>query len=396
MAKPSLKFFHSGQLEGFRSASIMAYNDIHPDTLIRELVQNALDAGIRAERSKISIEFRLESAPTKSIPAYEDYQTRFEEACKTQKEKNALAQAESIVKSIKSTLDSPTLHVLWIMDNGIGLKPREMESLLGDGQSEKSDSASTGSYGNGHMTSFPASDLRYLIYGGVFSSEGPYSSGKIYAGHTILATHKHERELYSKDGFLVDRLHPNDLWNRYQFYDKNFPPLIENKLTYIEHEFGTGSAVGILGFNNFNKFDTEEKLVDCISTVVANHFTPIIYNGLMEVSIHTPKLGKKNINQLSLENILSKAKESVKSVRHGPTGQQAWQSLKTLYPQYLNKINTSAGVIHLNFRKLEPGDNSGGGGSTFSEMECGSPTVYLTTNHQHTSKIPHHFTLSFF
>ena len=78
------------------------------------------------------------------------------------------------------------------------------------------------------MTSFPASNLRYLLYGGVFNPEkqtlrsGDNTSNKLFAGHTILATHlykeKNEEKIFGKDGFLVDELIKNDLFDRFQFY----------------------------------------------------------------------------------------------------------------------------------------------------------------------------------
>ena len=386
MSKETLKFFDGGQFEGFRSAGLAAYNTIDPDTMIRELVQNALDAGNRAGRETIKIEISLEKVKTKSIPAYAEYKTRFEAACRTQEEKGCFVQAKSIAEGITKALNSESTDILWVTDNGEGLGPRHMENLLSDGQSMKSDAASTGSYGNGHMTSFPASNLRYLLYGGVFNPEnqtmrsGDNTSNKLFAGHTILATHLYEGEIFGKDGFLVDALLKNDLFNRFQFYNSSFPELIDEKLVHIENEFETGSAVGILAFNKFNRFDTHQEVIECICRVIASHFTPAIFSGKIEVKVSAYNDSQEFvIKKDTLAEILEPYKDRVRINKNsiGPSGSQVWESLKTLNSKYNHKISTSAGLVNLHFRNLD----AGGGVHlcNYFEMECGSPGRFQRT-----------------
>ena len=71
--------------------------------------------------------------------------------------------------------------------------------MLSDGTSAKQDAA-TGSYGNGHMVAVPASDLRYVLYGGV-KREGT----RIGAGHAVLASHTRAGDGHHRDadGYLV-------------------------------------------------------------------------------------------------------------------------------------------------------------------------------------------------
>ena len=127
-----------------------------------------------------------------------------------------------------------------------------MARLLGDGQSAKQDPSNSGAFGNGHITVFPASDLRYLLYGGVYKDDGLTS--KIFAGHTILASRqsKGKNLAYGKDGYLLDALNPDDLFDRFVFCNNaSDSSLMERKLEEIERDFGTGACVGILGFNHF-------------------------------------------------------------------------------------------------------------------------------------------------
>ena len=364
MAEEKLKFFNGGQFEGFRTSGLAIYNNIDPDTIIRELVQNALDAGNRIGRETIEIEFFLESVQTKSIPAYSEYKSRFEAVCKTQMEKGCFDQARPIAESIDNALNSESINVLWILDNGEGLGKRHMENLLSDGQSMKSDASSTGSYGNGHMTSFPASDLRYMLYGGVFNPEKNTlkrvndTFTKICAGHTILATHLYNDIFFGKDGFFVDKLDTNDLFDRFQFYNTSFPEMIDEKLKYIENKFKTGSAVGILAFNNFNSYEKYSEVVDCIRRIVASHFTPAIYSGKIKVNICAPGISKFVVKE-TLKEILEPNKDRERKSKNsiGPSGNQIWESLNTLNSKFVHQIKVLDNLVNLHFRNLD-----GGGG----------------------------------
>ena len=91
-------------------------------------------------------------------------------------------QAELVVRRIREALDSSAVDVLTVLDNGVGLNEQRMNALLSDGVSVKEANA-TGTYGNGHSTAIPASDLRYVLYGGV--SEG---GKRIGSGHAVLAS----------------------------------------------------------------------------------------------------------------------------------------------------------------------------------------------------------------
>ena len=81
-----------------------------------------------------------------------------------------------------------------MLDNGVGLNEQRMNALLSDGLSVKEGGA-TGTYGNGHSTAIPASDLRYVLYGGV-TADGQ----KTGAGHAVIASHLAEGEAAPSGG----------------------------------------------------------------------------------------------------------------------------------------------------------------------------------------------------
>ena len=352
----TLKFMPAGQFEGFRTSGVSAYNDVSAEIIVRELVQNALDASIQAGR-KTDVRFEIETVPASEIPALGCYRTHFEQSVNTQRRAENLDQAEDIVGKIRNTLSEPHLKILWISDSGIGLNPDNMRRLLGDGQTGKSDPRLAGSYGNGHITAFPASDLQYIVYGAVCAKE------RYAAGHAILATHELEGVSYAKDGFLVHEI-KQDLFDRFTFHTGDrIPKLISRHLDSLSQRTETGSVVGILGFNDFLEDDLDS--VEQIENVIATHFAPAIHNGDMTVKIISKSLKdgvEATLNAGRLDDVLKKSKSQSRRKRgqRGPAGGDAYEVLQTLRNGIENIIPTSFGPVTVLFREFEVSGNTKG------------------------------------
>ena len=258
-----------------------------------------------------------------------------------------LAQAQFIVDAMEAAIDAERVPVLWILDNGAGLNSQGMEDLLGDGQSGKADESTAGSYGNGHMTSFPASDLRYVLYGGV------HPEGRTVSGHAILATHVHNGKVCGEDGYLAKKVRADDLFNRFDFYNGSKMPLLKDKLDWIEEKFGMGSVVGILGFNRFNRCQNDDEVFEVIETVVATHFTPVIHEGRMEIVLRSSAKAR-TIDKTALEDVLARRQQRKRRDHNsiGPSGRQAWDTFETLQAEYGHKIKTESGTVSFHFRQL--------------------------------------------
>lgn len=344
MPKETLKFSPC-RPEGFRSGEISAYDDIDPDIILRELIQNAQDAffernaRIKKKEKCACIRFQIEEIETRSIPAYSEYAKHFESACITQEAENAHVQVEKITNKIREDLEGNTLSVLWAMDNGIGLNERHMKKILSDGQSEKASADSSGSYGNGHFSAFLASDLRYIIYGSVFQEKG--KKRRIISGHAILASHEYKPDDCGKDGYLVAELRQKAR-DPYDFYsaDEDIPQILKEKLDWVEENYGTGSVVGILGFNKFRQYDSDAKVLDKIVRVAATHFAPAIYTGEMVVHASAPQRyeRERTVNENTLGGILSKYQENKRAGSKGPNGMNAWEAFQTLSAGEYKKI----------------------------------------------------------
>ena len=356
----NLEFVRAAKMSGFRASGLSAYNNVDPHTVIRELVQNALDAAIEAKRDVVRLVFEIDKVDASQIPALAQYWEHLQCAIDTQRKKKNLVQSQSIVDAMEAVFYAGDVPVLWVLDNGIGLNDQGMEDLLGDGQSGKADESTAGSYGNGHMTSFPASDMRYILYGGV------HLEGRTVSGHAILATHMHKRKMCSEDGYLAKKVRTDVLFDRFDFFDGSTMPLLKQKLDWIEEIFGTGSAVGILGFNRFNRFRNDDEVLAIIETVIATHFTPVICDGRMEIVLRSHGKTLRTIDRYALEAILTRRRQRERRDRNsiGPSGAQAWDTLETLKPDYKYAIPTAAGTVRFHFREL----SRTSGGSTHMQL----------------------------
>lgn len=349
-AEERLQFVHSGKLAGFRSSGLSAYNNVDPHTVIRELVQNSLDAALKAQRNVVRVRFELEEVDAASIPARAQYEEHLRCSIDTQRKKGNLGPSASIVAAMQASLDADRVPVLWVLDNGVGLDGDGMESLLGDGQSGKSDESTAGSYGNGHMTSFPASDLRYAVYGGV------HAAGRTVSGHAILASHAYRKKMCGEDGYIAKQIRADDLFGRFDFYSGSRTPLVKKKLDWIEDVHGTGSAVGILGFNRFNRYESDDEVLDIVETVAATHFMPLIREGGMEVVVTRGGGETRVVERRTLGRILARRQGRERRDRNsiGPSGRQAWETFETLKAKR-HTIATKAGNVRFHFRELDAG-----------------------------------------
>ena len=198
---PDLRF-GPGTSGGFTPAGVAAFDNLRPAAVVREFIQNSLDAARNAGVRPAIVRFRLARVPRDMVPGIESYERAFAKAVETQEAMTGgplIGQAQLTAGTIRNALAQDEMDVLCVLDNGVGLNEQRMNALLSDGMSVK-DGAATGTYGNGHSTAIPASDLRYLLYGGL--TEGGHRIG---AGHAVLASHyeagkRHQR---SGDGFYI-------------------------------------------------------------------------------------------------------------------------------------------------------------------------------------------------
>lgn len=112
LGRTNLQFAHAAKISGFRSSGLSAYNNVDPHTVVRELVQNALDAAMAAGREVVRVNFEIDEVRTTDVPALAQYREHLACAIDTQREKHNLEQAQSIVDAMEAAVTSERLPVL--------------------------------------------------------------------------------------------------------------------------------------------------------------------------------------------------------------------------------------------------------------------------------------------
>ena len=338
--------FGPGSNSGFTPSGIAAFDDLRPAAVVRELIQNALDAARLAGTKPAVVRFRLSTVNRSRIPGMRSYERAIGRAVLSQRDMmgGALAaQAELVWDRISDALAQDRVDVLSILDNGIGLNERRMNALLSDGLSVKGGGA-TGTYGNGHSTAIPASDLRYVLYGGL-TADG----NRIASGHAVLASHyvEGDEHLRGGDGFFILGFRPGkgSLY-KYASGDR-IPRLIASDLNRIRHANKHGTAVIIPAFNHFLE---QQNLWDMVAHAASANFFVAIDEGELEVEVEDARtrgaLERWSLDRSSLSTVLESHRQKLRSSSF-LSGLKAFEAHRTFRNGNRHQLATSEGVIEI-------------------------------------------------
>lgn len=318
----NLFFGQANQPQGFLNLA-MAKWDGNPEPIIREMLQNCLDAAVEADRTAGEVCFTIRRVEVDEIPGIEAYREHFQDAVRERTKGKQGAAEHRVVKRIQRVLEASHTRVLLCRDNGIGLNADRMQRILTEGNTDKSE-AGAGAFGIGHLTAFAASDLRFIHYAGRSRSDGALRD--VASAHAVLASRTvGENTGRGAHGFWLlgdDRT----LFHRHP-YPNAVPHLLSPEMECLED---TGSVVGVFGFNDFR---SEEKPVEAISRVAAKNFLVAIWNGSMVVHIRDEtSSAEETVNRESLELILDRQRTRRQAEQGGGwlSGEQAFRAWETL------------------------------------------------------------------
>ena len=353
-AKADLKFSYGSTPEGFTSAGVQGFNELNPAAIVREFIQNSLDAVREDNRSCTIVRFEIEEIKLAKVPAIDSYRIAFQKAVKDQTkfQNGELSdQAAMVVDAISSCLGEKKVEVLSVLDNGLGLNEKRMTGLLSDGMSMKS-SAGSGAVGNGHLTAIPASDLRYVLYGGISSDDK-----KIASGHAILASFSSSKDgaQLGKDGYYATSIN-NQMEKPYDFPSgKAVASLIKTKLDWIESHFDskTGAVVIIPGFNRFREGEGTD-LWSVIKKAAACSFFTAIADGHLEI-YYKEADKEKSLTKTSLKKFFSGDLASEKRAKNFLSGSRASEAYKTATEGREFTVSVECGKVEIRLRELTSG-----------------------------------------
>ena len=346
--------FGPGPSDGFTPAGIAAFDDLRPAAVVRELIQNSLDAARAGDVPRAIVRFRLTRMRRDDLPGIESYTGAFVKAIETQRSMggNLSHQAELVAARIQRALDQDELEVLSVLDNGVGVNEQRMNALLSDGLSIKEGGA-TGTYGNGHSTAVPVSDLRYVLYGGIAGN-----GQRIGAGHAVIASHLEEGEdhLRAAHGFFIRGFRAGAGTLFEYATDDDVPPVIAQDLDSIRETDGHGTVVIIPAFNNFLE---AASLWDMVSQAASANFFVAIEEGELKVTVEDDRPGDEAKTWILDKFTLGKVLDTHKVRRRAAAflnGRRAFEAHRAYETGTRHRISTSAGNIDIRLLESNAGN----------------------------------------
>lgn len=338
---------------GFTNDALAQY-DGSAEPIVRELIQNSIDAAYHANKEVADVKFIITEIPNTELPGWSTYKKAFDQALRYRKKwnnGNPSHDERMIISRIKRVTSQESIPLLLCIDNGCGLSGRRMDRLLTPGNTDKGEGGA-GSYGLGHHAAFSASDLRYVLYTSQYKTK--YGSiESISSGHSILASHSTGKIIHAADGYwfsLGSEKYAFD--GNSDSYPDTPPPLLSGYLDTAQ----TGTIVCMTGFNNFNRNNNDLTSVESICRVAASNFSDAIHAEKLVITVRDKTTNVvASLKPSDLGMILEPYSHKKRAAKQGQVnGEIAFNAWKTI--NYGRKIRGASDQIR--WRPLEGSDQS--------------------------------------
>jgi len=315
-------YFRLSDMEGFTSTKLANGAEEGFSIPIRELLQNSLDASVKAGNEKCEIDIYVKKIPKDETPHIKEYEEVLKLAIKTQKEESPYnVKSENAVGSIKAALNNDSLDVLMFVDNGEGMNGKVLEGLLAE-RSMKTEEAS-GSYGAGHITSYHLSSLRYVLYATKYRDENE-AIKTLWTGSPILAGYRDidGKQRGSKGRIVKDKPKDEDEFNPKYTFPLDFPSFVEDKMKKLS---STGTMVVILGLN--------QKWGESAEYAIVNNFFPALVRGNLVVNIYQGGKSNRFMDEDKVLELVERARDKKRRASKTAdilSGQEVYHAYKTI------------------------------------------------------------------
>lgn len=277
-----------GTEDGFNDGAIDHFKASPLSSLVREIIQNSLDAG-NSNNLAVNVAFDLFEEESNSFNGFGSIEKSLSYCSK--EVKKGSREYNYYQKGIKSSKKS-IVKILAIHDfNTHGLTEQHFVPLVkGKGKSGKMGKSSLGSFGHGSTAPFPWSETSSVFYYSLCNEEG--SEVKKFQGKSILQSHFNEehcqigddgnKELTQGSGFYGYTEQLQKITN-----DHEIPAWA--KLNREKFTDNTGTSVYIPHVSFDRGLFPETKIV-----ALTSFFIPIL-NGRLELNINGEIINKDNV-----------------------------------------------------------------------------------------------------
>ena len=281
------------EVEGPNNAGIANFTDDRIGGLVREVLQNSIDAKASTDK-RVEVSFQIQELPVDDLDL-----PGLKRALDASRKSHAIddrhkQQFQRGLQAVNSATKRGVINALNITDsNTTGASDKEGQcdkwhSLTKTvGLSAKDMRDSGGSFGIGKHAAFAATDLRTVLYSTAYHEDGADSPiRRRFTGKSILVSHEVGGKAYRASGWLEaddDTLRDSDV----------LPPFRLNS---------PGTQINILGFDDSSMEQWEKEAKESLVT----HFFHALANKNLSI-----RIGDSTVDQESLDEAASGMDQSV-------------------------------------------------------------------------------------
>lgn len=273
-----------GESEGPNNAGISTFTNDRTGSLIRELLQNSIDArasdqqpvAVTFEIKELPIEgldlkgFKLAlSAAIKSDDNDERHRRQFKRGLRVVNDAMKRAVVDALVITDSNTTGAPDIK---------GRRDKWHSLTKSQGKSEKDARDAGGSFGIGKHAPFAATDLRTVLYSTAYAlGHGACDLERRFTGKSILVSHEQKRDYFRATGWLGK---------------EGAEPLVGSSVPTDFFLNSPGTRIAILGFNPRQH---DRWVNQTIGNVITHFFHAIVHDNL-HVRVGTDIISKETLD----------------------------------------------------------------------------------------------------
>ena len=282
-------------VEGPNNAGISSFTNDRAGGLVRELLQNSIDARLSANKP-VEVIFDIVKFPVDDFDI-DGLSAALQASCESpDNDDRHRKQFQRGLKMLKSAKQKGFLSALIVTDRNTtgapdkkGRQDKWWSLTMTVGKSEKDSKDSGGSFGIGKHAAFAATDIRSVLYATSYRDSNNGRLARRFGGKSILVSHQLGDKHFKSTGYL-----------RSGKGNRHVPELLNLKVT--------GTAIVILGLTaSVAKISVWKK--EARESLVANFFHALVHKSL------SVRLLEQTIDNSSLDTIVEDMGENKDRVR---------------------------------------------------------------------------------
>ena len=260
-----------GTKQGLNDSGLETFLDKPLDSLVRETIQNSLDAKYPEVNKPVCVKFNFFDIPIKDFPGFDSLKDEYITKAKDSWEKES--QEYKHLQNISYALENNSIiKMLRIADyNTTGLNEENWDALIKEaGVSKKSDNQAAGNKGIGKNAPFAASEYRTVVYN--------------------TKTDMYDKSIGVTIGVSFNEVGGNGVSQSRGYLGSSYNNPFEHQYSFLRDRNDVGTDVFIVGVRR--EYADSQKI---IKLNVLEHFMLSIHTDNLEVEIDGDTINKESL-----------------------------------------------------------------------------------------------------